>query len=289
MNIEGIWLPIVTPMHDGQIDLLSYRKLIDHYIGKGISGVIPVGTTGESPVIEEDEFLLIIEKTVEFVDHRVPIYVGLSGNHTKQVIQKLNQVNRYPITGILSATPYYNLPSQDGIVEHFSAISQSTDLNLLLYNIPYRTGRNMENETILKLAGIPNIVGVKDSCGSIKQSMELLFNCPEDFSVLTGEDLQFYNHLILGGSGGILASAHVATDIFLEVYRLIKQNNHIEALQHWKKLSSIISLLFKEPNPAPIKYLLSQMGLIRSSEMRLPMTQVSSGLKKELDMFRFNI
>lgn len=283
MKIEGVWLPIVTPFQDGQIDLPSYRRLIDHYIQKGISGIIPLGTTGESPVMEEDEFTQIIEKTVEYVNDRVPIYVGLSGNYTKQVIQKLSHVNRYQIAGILSATPYYNLPSQEGIYEHFFAISQSTDLDILLYNIPHRTGRNIENETILKLAELPNVIGVKDSCGDIKQSMELLFHCSEDFSVLTGEDLQFYNHLVLGGSGGILASAHVATENFLKLYQLVKQNNHKKALQRWKELSPLVSLLFKEPNPAPVKYFLRQMGLIQSGEMRLPMTEISSSLKEELD------
>lgn len=287
MKIEGVWLPVITPFYDGQIDFPSYQKLIDHYISKGISGIIPLGTTGESPVMEEDEFFQIIEKTVEYVNYRVPIYVGLSGNDTKQVIQRLKHVNRYQISGILSATPYYNLPSQEGIYEHFSAISHSTDMNIILYNIPYRTGRNIDNETTLKLAELPNVIGIKDSCGNIKQSMELLFNCPDNFSILTGEDWQFYTHLVLGGSGGILASAHVETEKFLGVYRLVKQNNHLEALLLWKELSPLISLLFKEPNPAPIKYLLNQMGCIQSSEMRLPLTEVSSSLKGELDSLSF--
>jgi 4-hydroxy-tetrahydrodipicolinate synthase len=285
MQLTGVWLPIITPFKDDKIDFKSYKRLIEHYSEKGISGFIPLGTTGEIPTLSDYEFEEMIERTMDYNKKRLPVYVGIGGNYTANVIKKVKIAEYYDIQGILSVCPYYNKPSQDGIYAHFKAIANETDLNMIVYNIPYRTGVNIENDTIYKLAEIKNIIGLKDCCGDIKQSMSLLMNPPKDFSILSGEDLLFYLTLTLGGQGGILASAHLKTEQFVEVYNKVKANNIAGALETWKDLYDLIPLLFKEPNPSPIKYFLSQTGLIASDEVRLPLTTISEQLKQKLDRY----
>lgn len=285
MQLTGVWLPIITPFIEDKIDYLSYKKLIEHYSNKGLSGLIPLGTTGEVPTLNDFEFEEMIEKTIEYNKENLPIYVGVGGNYTAKVISKLKIAEKYNIQGILSVSPYYNRPSQEGIYSHFKSIAEETELNIIVYNIPYRTGTNIENDTIYRLAEIKNIVGLKDSCGDIKQTMSLLMNPPKDFSILTGEDLLFYLTLTMGGHGGILASSHLKTEKFVEVYNKVKANDTNAAFEVWKELYDFIPLLFKEPNPAPIKHYLSELGLISSSEVRLPLTGISDSLKKQLNKF----
>ncbi|MDF2950804.1 MAG: 4-hydroxy-tetrahydrodipicolinate synthase [Anaerocolumna sp.] len=285
MQLTGVWLPIITPFKDNKIDYVSYKKLIDYYAEKGISGFIPLGTTGESPVLSEYEFEEMIENTMEFNNGRLPVYIGVGGNYTAQVIKKVKIAEYYEIQGILSVCPYYNRPSQEGIYTHFKSIAEETALDIIVYNIPYRTGVNIENETIYKMAEIKNIVGLKDSCGDIKQTMSLLMHPPKDFSILTGEDLLFYTTLALGGQGGILASSHLKTESFVDVYHKMKANDQEGALQIWKQLYDFIPLLFKEPNPAPTKYCLKELGLIQSPEVRLPLMEITDSLKTKLNSF----
>ena len=217
--------------------------------------------------------------------HKVPIYVGVSGNSTRKVIDQIENLNRYDITGYLVTSPYYNLPSQQGIFEHFAMLADATDKQILIYNIPYRTGRNVENETILRLSKIPNIVGIKDSCGIVSQSTELLRDRDPRFAVFTGEDMLFYFNIVSGGNGGILASAHLQTDRFVSVWELVQELDLKTALLEWNKLTKMIPLLFTEPNPAPIKYILAKKGIIASPELRPPMGTISERLKNELDRF----
>lgn len=283
MQPKGVWLPIITPFKDDKIDFKSYKRLIDHYISKGISGFIPLGTTGEVPVLSDFEFEEMIEKTMEYVNGRLPVYVGVGGNYTAQVIKKVKIAEYYDIQGILSVCPYYNKPGQEGIYSHFKAIAEETFLNIILYNIPYRTGVNIENDTVYRLSEIKNIVGLKDASGDIKQTMALLMNPPKDFSILTGEDILFYITLSLGGQGGILASSHLKTELFVDVYNKMQNHDTEAALQTWRMLYDFIPLLFKESNPAPIKYCLKRQGLIDSAEVRLPLTQISDQLKEKLD------
>lgn len=285
MRIDGIWLPIITPFLEDKIDFNSYKRMIDNYIAKGITGIIPLGTTGESPTINEEEFEKIIEKTVEYVNGRVPVIAGLGGNNTRKVVKQLKTLEKYKVKGILSVCPYYNRPDQRGIYEHFLTISEATDLDIIIYNIPYRTGRNIENETIRKLSEIRNIVGLKDASGDIKQTLSLLLDPPADFSIMTGEDIFFYTTLLHGGHGGILASCHIRTEDFIEIYNRIRNNDHKGAFGIWKNLSGLIPLLFEEPNPSPIKYCLKKMGYIESDELRLPLVPISEKLQKKLDKY----
>ncbi len=282
MKLGGVWLPIITPFINDAFDEKSYEELINYYIPKGISGLIPLGTTGECPVITEGEFERIVDKTVEIAAGRVPIYVGLGGNFTRKVLKSLKTVEKYDVNGILSVCPYYNRPGQDGLFRHFLEISEHTDLNIIIYNIPYRTGVNLQNDTLFKLAEARNIVAVKDSCGVMKQSLALISQKPDDFSVLTGEDALFYTTVANGGDGGILASSHLRTESFVAIHELLNDNDHHSALSEWRNIEKIIPLLFEEPNPAPLKYCLDRMNLIRSPEIRLPLTDISDDLKERL-------
>lgn len=283
MKVEGVLIPLLTPFKDGKVDFKSYERMVNHYIGEGVSGIIPLGTTGESPTVLSSEYEEILDKTIEYNNNRVSIYAGLGGNDTSEVVKKLKIAESYHIDGILSVAPYYSRPNQRGLYEHFKCISEATTLDIILYNIPYRTGTNIENETIYKLSELRNIIGIKDCSGNMKQTTELLLDPPKDFSILTGEDAYFYTTLVLGGHGGIMASANLKTKEFIEVYNLVKSNNHQVALEKWKSLNNMIPLLFSEPNPTPLKYCLKKLGLIDSDEVRLPLVNITPELEYKLD------
>jgi 4-hydroxy-tetrahydrodipicolinate synthase len=213
----------------------------------------------------------------------VPVFVGIGGNATHQVIKTIKRGERFGFPGIVSVCPYYNRPSQEGLRAHFTAISEATDRQILIYNIPYRTSVNLGNESVLRLAELTNIVGIKDSAGNMAQSLELLANKPAGFSVLTGEDHLFFPLLCSGANGGILASSHLVTDRFVAIARLVAANDHQAARAIWTPLQQLIAKLFEEANPMPLKHCLWRQGLIASPECRLPLTSISGGLGDELD------
>jgi 4-hydroxy-tetrahydrodipicolinate synthase len=250
--ISGVWVPLITPFKDGRIDLASYRRLIEHTIAAGVSGLFPLGTTGEAPTLDEAETDAIIAETVDVVAGRLPVFVGIGGNATHKVIKTIARLERHGFPGIVSVCPYYNRPSQDGLRAHFTAISEATDREILLYNIPYRTSVNLANQTVLRLAELANVVGIKDSAGNIAQSLELVANKPP-------------------------------TDRFAEIARLVAANNHRDARTIWSPLQQLIAKLFEEANPMPLKYCLWRQGLIASPECRLPLTSISGRLRDELD------
>jgi 4-hydroxy-tetrahydrodipicolinate synthase len=283
MQLGGIWIPIITPFYNGEIDFASYKELVEYYISNGIAGLIPVGTTGESPTISDYELEQLTEKTLEYSSNRIHVFIGVGGNYTNQVVNRLKLIEKYPIEGILSLSPYFNNPNQVGIYEHYKRIAESTSKNILIYNIPYRTSVNIENKTIYKLAEIKNIIGMKDSSGNLKQTMELLLGPPSNFKVFAGDDVLFYSMLELGAVGAILASAHILPNKFVDIYTKVQSKDNDSALGIWKALYPIIPSLFKEPSPAPIKYCLERAGLIRSRESRLPIVDVSDTLKEELN------
>ena len=283
MKFSGVRIPLVTPFLDNEIDYKSLVALVNHYAGKGVAGLVPLATTGEAPTIADDEYFEVLEKTLEAVDGRLPVIAGVSGNDTRRVAAKLRELEKYPLAGTLIPCPYFNRPDQRGIFEHFQVLAAASKLPILVYNIPYRTGRNIENGTIHRLASIPLVRGIKDSCGDIRQSMELLLSPPADFSILTGEDILYFDTLCLGGDGGILASAHIGTERFIGIHEAIWANDVTKARSLWQRLAPMIPALFEEPNPAPLKYCLKQMMLIRSDEVRLPLTPISEALKVKLD------
>ena len=282
-EISGIWLPVITPFVDGAVDLVGYERLLEHYLTRGVTGIFPLGTTGESPTLDEDEMEALVACTVRVVAGRIPIFVGVGGNATAKVLKTLARLERYPFAGIVSVCPYYNRPGQDGLRAHFTRIAEATSREILIYNIPYRTSVNLANDTLLRLAELPNIVGVKDSSGNLAQSLELLRHRPRGFAVMTGDDASLYTMLAHGGDGGILASAHLSTERFVEVHERMRANDHRAACAVWAGLASLIPFLFKEANPMPIKHCLWRQGLIASPECRLPLTRISEALAAELE------
>jgi 4-hydroxy-tetrahydrodipicolinate synthase len=282
-QISGLWLPLITPFKDGAVDFASYERLIDHYIALGVDGLFPLGTTGESPALDEVEIDELVARTVARTAGRVPVFVGVGGNATRKVARELKRLERFAFAGIVSVCPYYNRPGQDGLLAHFRSLAAATDRAIVIYNIPYRTAVNLSNDSLLELAQVPNIVGVKDSSGSVAQSLELLARKPKDFAVLTGEDALYFTMMANGGDGGILAASHLMTEHFIEVGRRFAANDVSGARAAWAPLAHSVPLLFAEANPMPIKYLLWRQGLIASPECRLPLTKISDGLAKKLD------
>jgi 4-hydroxy-tetrahydrodipicolinate synthase len=277
----GLWLPLVTPFRDGALDEASLRRLLRHYAAGPVDGLILAATTGEGMTLDANETERLVAIAAE--DWRQPLYLGLSGSDTRKLVKELARTAAWPIDGYLIACPYYVRPSQEGLVRHFSALADATDRPILIYNIPYRTGVNLGNEAMLRLAGRPNIVGVKDCCADARQSFELLRDRPAGFSVLTGEDALLYTALTQGADGGILASAHVETEGFAAIRDQLLAGDQPGALASWRDLSELPRLLFAEPSPAPIKHWLWRTRLIDSPEVRLPMTGVSDALAARLD------
>jgi 4-hydroxy-tetrahydrodipicolinate synthase len=284
--LQGLWLPLITPFRSGAIDEFSLRRLARHYARLPVDGLILAATSGEGMTLEAGELQRLVMLTRAEMDEAgryIPICLGLSGSHTSKLCDALDETAAWPIDGYLIASPYYSRPSQRGLLQHFSALAECASWPIVLYNIPYRSAVNLDNETLLELAVHPNIVGLKDCCADRAQSIDLLRRRPEGFRILTGEDAHFFEALGDGADGAILLSAHVETATFATVQALQKQGRHDAARQRWQSVCDLTRLLFMEPSPAPAKYWLSRIGLIDSAEVRLPMVEVSAELAALID------
>lgn len=234
-TIEGVYLPLVTPFHDGAVDLESLRRLVGHYADAGLAGLVLLGTTGESPTVEPDEQRAIVTAVREAVAAEtgaghLPVYVGVSGNSTRHVAKSIASFESLAADGYLVTTPYYNRPGSDGLIEHFRTVAHETERTIIVYNIPYRTGVNLSNDALFELAtSVPNIRAVKDSSGDITQSLDLLNRAPGGLAVLTGEDNLFLTSIANGAAGGILASAHLATRTFTEIAEAMGKEELVRA------------------------------------------------------------
>jgi 4-hydroxy-tetrahydrodipicolinate synthase len=285
-RLQGLWLPLVTPFRDGRLDETSLRRLTRHYTGEAVDGFVLGATSGEGMTLKPTELerlVAIVRDEMEAGRRRVPILVGLSGADTAGLKDRLDETADWPIDGYLIACPYYLRPSQRGLLAHFEALADHADWPLVLYNIPYRTSVNLTNQTLVRLAEHPNIVGLKDCSASREQSIALLRDRPQGFRVLTGEDAQCHEALSDGADGAILLSAHIETATFAAVQTELKRGNADAALARWQEVADLTRLLFAEPSPAPAKYWLWRCGLIDSPEVRLPMVEVGSELAATLD------
>ena len=282
----GLWLPLVTPFRDGALDEVSLRRLVRHYAGEPLDGLILAATTGEGLTLDDEEterLVALVAEELAVAGRRLPLFLGLSGSDTRKLAKALRRTAGWAIEGYLIACPYYTRPSQLGLLRHFTALAEATALPIMIYNIPYRTGVNLGNATMLELAAHPNIVGVKDCSADMAQSIDLLGRKPPGFAVLTGEDAFFHPMLTQGAEGGIIASAHVRTRDFAAVRDLVRAGDAAGALSAWRAIGSVPPLLFAEPSPAPIKHWLWRTGLIDSAEVRLPMVPVSDGLAARIE------
>jgi 4-hydroxy-tetrahydrodipicolinate synthase len=285
-QLRGLWLPLVTPFRDGELDETSLRRLVRHYACLPVDGFILAATSGEgmSLSMSELERLVAITRAETSASHRhVPICLGLSGASTHKMRDALDETAAWPIDGYLIASPYYTRPSQRGLLQHFTALAGHASWPIVLYNIPYRCAVGVDNDTMLRLAEHPNIVGLKDCCASREQSIDLLRRRPAGFRVLTGEDAQYHNALVDGADGAILLSAHVETEAFTAVRTLLWEGNQEGAAAQWREVTELTRLLFTEPSPSPAKHWLWRSGLIDSPEVRLPMVEVSHELAATLD------
>jgi 4-hydroxy-tetrahydrodipicolinate synthase len=280
--LSGIFLPLITPFRDGALDEQSLRRIVAHYASSPLDGFVVAATTGEGLTLDEEETERLAGVTAAEAGGR-PVFLGLCGSDTRKLLECLAETRDWPIAGYLIACPYYSRPSQEGLRRHFTRLAEHTEKPILLYNIPYRTGVNLANETLLRLAELPNVIGVKDCCADATQSYDLLRQRPPGFAVLTGEDSLFYGALAHGADGGVLASAHVDPQAFVRLRDAVVAGDRVGALAIWRELVDLTRLIFAEPSPAPIKHWLWRRGLIASPELRLPMTGVSPALAGRLD------
>ncbi len=282
-RLAGVWVPLITPFRDGRLDEAAAAALVRRMAAGPIDGLILAATTGEALTLDADETERLVAVAAEANEGRRPVYLGLCGSHTHKLARTLAETRGWPIDGYLITCPYYTRPSQDGLYLHFATLAELSDKPIVLYNIPYRTGVNLANDTTLRLAELERIVGIKDCCASHEQSFELLRRRPERFAVLTGDDALFFSALAQGADGGILASAHVDPRGFADIRTAMLAGDRAGALERWAELAEIVALLFAEPNPAPIKYWLWRKGWLPSPEVRLPMTPVSAALAQRID------
>ncbi len=281
--LKGIGVAIITPFKtNGEIDFSAYESLIDFYVNNGISYLVILGTTGESHSVTFDEKRRIFENISNINRGRLPLIAGFGGNNTQNIVDELQNYEMKNFSAILSVCPYYNKPSQTGLFEHFSHISNASPIPLILYDVPSRTGVSISNKTVFKLIEKnDNIVGIKDATGDLNKGIDLIKNTPKDFHVISGDDFTALDLVINGGSGVISVVAGAFPSEFNKIVALVKENKINEAKFQFKKIKIFIELLFKEGNPSGIKALISIIGFCENI-LRLPLTPVSKSLYDEI-------
>jgi len=277
-HFSGIWIPLVTPFEHGAVDHRALDALVRRYARAGVAGFVALGTTGEPAALDAREQDAVLATVFEAAG-ALPVVVGVSGNHTASVCERIGELNGLPIAGVLASAPYYIRPSQAGLVGHFTALADASRQPLIVYDIPQRTGVRLELSTLLELAAHERIVAVKDCGGSLDKTLALIADGRLD--VLCGEDLEMFGALCAGARGAIAASAHVRPERFVAMERMLREGHLADARTVWHSLVPLVRTMFAEPNPAPVKAALALDGLIRN-ELRAPMSVVSDGLQREL-------
>lgn len=273
--IKGSIVAIVTPMdEDGSLDLAAFRALIDFHIMQGTDSIVVVGTTGESPTVDLTEHELLIQVAVEHVAGRIPVIAGTGANSTKEAIELAAFSKKAGADASLTVVPYYNKPTQEGLYLHFKAIAEAVDMPHILYNVPGRTCADMNNDTVLRLAQIPNIVGIKDASGNIERGSDLLQRAPKDFAVYSGDDASALALILLGAHGTISVTANVAPRLMHEMCLAALNGEVAKAREINFRLLGLHRYLFIEANPIPVKWAVSSMGKIKNV-LRLPLTPLS--------------
>ncbi|WP_336331438.1 4-hydroxy-tetrahydrodipicolinate synthase [Pseudomonas putida] len=277
-DFSGVWVPVVTPFHNGAIDFAALQRVCAHLISSGVDGLMVCCTTGEAASMTDAEQLAVLDAVLETVDgHRV--VMGLSGSNFQALLDLQKRIIVRPVAGLLVPAPAYIRPSQEGLKMFFSTLANASSVPVILYDIPYRTGVVIEQKTLLEITSHPNIVAVKDCGGSLQKTTALLSS--RQVNVLCGEDQNIFNALCLGASGMIAASAHIHPEHFINLYEQVKTGNLSAAREQFFQLLPLITQLFSEPNPAPLKAALSAGGLIRN-ELRAPLQPASDEIKRSL-------
>ena len=269
--IQGSIVAIVTPMHeDGSLDLPGLRKLIDWHIEEGTDGIVIVGTTGESPTVSVEEHCELVKLAVEHTAGRIPVIAGTGGNSTSEAIELTRYAKSVGADASLQVVPYYNRPTQEGMYQHFRAIAEAVDLPVILYNVPGRTVADMSNETVLRLAQVPGIVGIKEATGNIARGSDLIRLAPKDFAVYSGDDPTAMALMFCGAKGNISVTANVAPRAMHELCAAAIAGRVDEAVAINNRMLPLHLKLFVEPNPVPVKWALAEMGRIPGG-IRLPL------------------
>ena len=280
---EGVLTALVTPFRDGDLDEEALRDLIERQIEAGVDGLVPCGSTGESATLSHAEHESVVEITVQAVRGRVPVVAGTGSNDTAAAIAFTRHAKRAGADGALLISPYYNKPTQHGIVEHYAAVACAAQLPLLIYNVPGRTGSNILPATMARLADIEHVVGVKEACGDLGQVSELIARCPDDFDVLSGDDALTLALLAIGARGVISTTSNVAPIEMCELVRAFRAGDTARARAIHYQLLPLFDALFCETNPIPVKTALHLMDLI-GPEIRLPLTPIEERNRERLQV-----
>jgi|TARA_B100000035_G_scaffold162153_3_gene138117 4-hydroxy-tetrahydrodipicolinate synthase len=280
---KGSIVAIVTPFKNGKIDETSLRNLVNWHIDEGTHGIVPVGTTGESPTLDHNEHREVVEIVIDQVNNRVPVIAGAGSNSTSEAISLLMHAESVGADAALIVTPYYNKPTQEGLYEHFKAIDKaSMGIPIMIYNIPPRSIVDMSVEVMGKLSNLENIIGVKDATSDLSRVEKQKNQCKDGFLQFSGEDITAFEFMKNGGNGCISVTANVLPKLCSDFQNLCLEGNYDEALKIHKKLEPMHNALFIETSPSPVKYVLSKMGLIED-ELRLPLVSIRQETKEILD------
>jgi 4-hydroxy-tetrahydrodipicolinate synthase len=281
-NLHGCGTALVTPFKaDGQLDEAALQRLVDFQIREGIDFLVPCGTTGESATLTRAEQIRVVEIVVKGANGRVPVIAGAGGNNTSHVIEMAKQIAEIGVDGVLSVTPYYNKPTQEGLFQHYRALAEAVKLPIVVYNVPGRTSTNLLPDTVVRLSAIENIIGIKEACGDINQITELAMKIPSGFKIFSGDDALTLPIITLGGVGVISVISNQAPKMMAELTRLCLEGKFEAARALQRKLYNLMKLNFVETNPIPVKAGLAMMGLIEES-YRLPLVPMSDDNRRKL-------
>ena len=274
--ITGSIVAIVTPMNeDGSLDFDSLRELIDFHVEQHTDGIVIVGTSGESPTVNVDEHCELIRVAVSHAAGRIPVIAGVGGNSTAEAVELTRFARQAGAQAGLSVVPYYNKPTQEGLYRHFKAIAEADDLPILLYNVPGRTVADLSNDTTLRLAEVPNIIGIKDATGNLERACDLIARAPEGFALYSGDDMTTLAFILMGGHGAISVTANVAPKLMHEMCAAALAGDLGTSREINRRLLGLHKQLFCEANPIPVKWAVHQLGLIGPA-IRLPLTPLDA-------------
>lgn len=290
MKIEGCYTAIITPFKNEKIDYKSYEKILKKQIKSKITGIVPCGSTGEGSVLESDEYIDLLRYTIELNKGKKQIIAGFGTNSTQKSLKMLEKLNELKIDGILVIVPYYNKPTQKGMIEHFSQIAKNTNTKIILYNIPSRTGVNMLAQTVFELKEKnKNIVAIKEASGNLDQVSEIINICGNDFSLLSGDDSLTLPMMSVGAKGVISVVSNIIPDEISDMCSYFLKGDIKKAIKIHHKYFKLIKTLFIETNPIPVKYALKYLGLIEDDELRLPLTKISKENAQKIEKILSNL
>ena len=280
LHLQGVWIPLITPFDaSGAVDVAAIERLCGEYLADGVAGIVALGTTGESPALDADEKRAVIEACSRVCAARgAPLIVGTGTNNTRSTIAATRALAGIPaVAGALVVVPYYNRPSEPAIIEHYRVVAEASPVPVVAYNVPARTGRGLGAASLLELAAVPNVVGVKQAVATLDfDTLEVLAHAPAGFSVLSGDDYLAFPIMCMGGAGGITASAHVCTARFVAMVECGLAGKLEDGRHHAEALLPVTDAAFAEPNPAVFKGVLHAQGRIATPDVRMPMANASS-------------